>query len=84
MPGIEACRVSFFPPHSWYHIQHLTGHSNKLRLNCEEGSVIPWVLFLLVMGQFDLQCRPSLHVSQKKWPQIWSFSTCTSLADNYT
>lgn len=49
--------------------QHLTGHSNKLRLNCEEGSVIPWVLLLLVMGQFDLQCRPSLHLSQKKWPQ---------------
>ena len=57
MPGIKDYRVSFFTPHSWYHIQHLTGHINKLRLNCEEDSVIPWVLFFsLMMGQFDLQC----------------------------
>ena len=57
MPGIKDYRVCFFPSHSWYHIQHLTGHINKLRLNCEEDSVIPWVLFfLLMMGQFDLQC----------------------------
>ena len=48
--------------------RHLTGHINKLGLNCEEDSV-SWVLFLLMMGQFDLQCRPSLHVSQKNWPQ---------------